>query len=350
MNLALKRSVWLAVVLALCALTVVAGNKNRIATAGAQELLIPVSARGIALGGSSVASAYGTDALFYNPAGVSRSAFGVDAMFTTMNYIGDINVNYVAVAAKAGSIGSFALSLKSLAFGDIPVTTVDFPDGTGQTYSPSYATIGLTYSNMLSDRVSVGLTASLVNESIMSTSATGVAFDIGVQYAGLAVPGLSLGVVVKNVGGQMKFDGADLMHQGTINDATRNANPNWYKVNVAAFDLPTSIEMGVSYQAKFGEKNALTVLGNFQNNNYSDDEYKMGAEYAYNNMLFVRGGYSMAPQAATDPTGESSYIFGYSFGAGVNLDLSGVAVRVDYAYRYIKYFDASNVFTIGLGF
>jgi len=350
MKVIMKRSAFVLAIILLCALTVSAGNKNRIATAGAQELLIPVGANGIALGGSALASITGADAIYYNPAGVARALAGVDATFSTMNYIGDINVTYAAVAMKAGSIGSLALSLKSLGFGDIPVTTEYFPDGTGQTYSPSFVNLGLTYSNLLNDRVSIGLTATVVSEKIMSTSATGLAFNAGIQYAGLGLPGLNLGIALKNVGTQMKFEGSDLEHQGTINDAARNANPNTYSVNVTPFDLPTSIEIGLSYTQKVSEKSALTVSGEFQNNNFADDEYKVGAEFVFEKLLSVRGGYAFAPNADNDPTGVTSYIYGFSAGAGVNLDLGDVTARVDYAYRSVKYFDGNNVFTVTLGF
>jgi hypothetical protein len=350
MKLTLKRAVMVAAVLALCVLTVVAGNKNRIGTAGAQDLLIPVSARGIALGGSSVTLLSGADAIFYNPAGVARAADNVDAMFSTMNYIGDIGVSYVALTTHAGSLGSFGLSLKSLAFGDIPVTTEDFPDGTGETFKPTFVNLGLTYSNMLSDRISVGATVTMVTESFMSVSASGVTFNIGVQYSGLALPGLSLGVVVKNVGGQMKYDGANLLRQGTVNDAARNSNTNWYKVSVAAFDMPTTIDLGLSYQTKLNEKLSATVLGDFMNSNYAYDEYRLGAEFTYDKMFSVRGGYVIAPDAGTDAAGEDAFIYSYTLGAGVNLTLPGANVRVDYAYRAMKYFDANNVFTIALGF
>jgi hypothetical protein len=350
MKIIMKRSAFIFAIFLLCALTVLAGNKNRIATAGAQELLIPVGARGIAMGGSTLATIAGVEAIYYNPAGMARAIPDVDASFSTMNYIGDINVSYVAVALKAGSVGSVGLSLKSIGFGDIPVTTEFFPDGTGEVYSPSFVNVGLTYSNMLNDRVSVGATATVVSEKIMSTSATGMAFNVGIQYAGLGLPGMNLGVVIKNVGTQMKYEGSNLLHQGTINDAQRNANPNWYTVNTTAFDLPTSIEIGLAYVHKMGEKNALTLAGNFQNNNFADDEYKIGGEFMFENMLFVRAGYSFAPQADKDPTGETSYIYGLSFGAGVAVNLGDIEAHIDYAYRSVKYFNGNNVFTLSLGF
>ncbi len=350
MKLTLKRSALVVTVLVLCALTVFAGNKTRVATAGAQELLIPTNARGIALAGANISSVQGVDALFFNPAGIARSAHSVEATFTTMNYIADIGVNYAAVTTKAGNIGTLGLSVKSLGFGDIPVTTELFPDGTGELYSPTYVNIGLSYSTMLNDRVSVGGTMTIINESIMSTSASGLAFDFGIQYQGLGLQGLNLGIVVKNVGGQMKYDGSNLVRPGTLNDAERNSFPNSYKINTTAFDLPTAIELGVSYRARLNEKNAVAVMGNFQNNNFSDDEYKVAAEYAFNDLVFVRGGYTLAADAQDDAAGNASYLYGFTAGVGVQLDLGGAVARLDYAYRSIEYFDGSNVFTISLGF
>ena len=56
------------VLLAGVTLSSFAGNQSRIGTAGAQELLIPVGARGIALANATVSTASGLDALFGNPA------------------------------------------------------------------------------------------------------------------------------------------------------------------------------------------------------------------------------------------------------------------------------------------
>ncbi len=57
-----------------------------------------------------------------------------------------------------------------------------FPDGTGSTYSPSFLMVGLTYSKVITDRISVGTNAKLISEKIQNTSANGFAIDVGVQY------------------------------------------------------------------------------------------------------------------------------------------------------------------------
>ena len=106
---------------------------NRSGTAAAPELFIPVGARDMALGGASIATTAGLEALHWNPAGLARAHSDVGLLFSTMSYIADIQVNYTAISGRFGRFGSLALSLKSLDIGAIPITTEAQPDGTGGT-------------------------------------------------------------------------------------------------------------------------------------------------------------------------------------------------------------------------
>ena len=51
-----------------------AGNSQRIGTAGATELLIPVGSRGTAMGGAVVSSVTGVESIYWNPAGLANAA------------------------------------------------------------------------------------------------------------------------------------------------------------------------------------------------------------------------------------------------------------------------------------
>ncbi len=331
------------IVVGLASQALYGGNKGRTGTAGAQELLIPVGAAGVAVGNANLATTSGIDAIYWNPAGLVRTEKSTEVMISHMQYFADINLNYGAIGIDAGSFGHLGFSLKTLSFGDIPVTTVDFPDGTGENYSPVYATVGVSYAKMLNDRISVGATVNVITEQIMSTSATGYGLNAGVQYNGLVIPELKLGIAIKNIGPSMKFDGSDLLYTAKVTGADRAEQ--FYKVDAAEFDLPSTIEIGLAYQRKLDDVNAFTLMTNFQNNNYQGDEYKLGAEYGFKDMVFLRGGYLSSPNTA-----ENEYIYDYTFGAGVNYDLSGINVKVDYAYRHLKYMDANNVITVTLGF
>jgi hypothetical protein len=345
---ATRSVVCLVLLLGILSMTGFASNKDRIGTAGAQELLIPVGARGTALGYSSGLFLKGADAIYWNPAGLSRMTRGVEAMFSQMSYIADINVSYGAIGIHAGDFGDLGFTLKSLAFGDIPVTTVDYPDGTGERYSPTYLTFGITYARLLTDRISVGVTANLVSEKILSMSASGLAFDIGIQYQNLGIQGLMLSVGVKSIGPNMRFGGSNAYINATPEEGNRGQTP--YVIEMASFEMPTCLEIGLGYSPKLDEKNYLAVGGAFRNNNYLDDELNFGAEYSYMSTFFVRGGYTFAPQVSKDITGETSYLYDWTIGAGVHYEVGGVMLGFDYAYRNVKYFSGNNVFTLMVGF
>ena len=324
--------------------SIFASGGSRNGTAGATELLIPVGARGVAMSGSTLTGATGVEALYWNPANLARGESTTNVLFSHMNYIADINVEYGAISTNIEGFGAIAVSLKSLNIGAIDVTTVDHPDGTGQTYTPSFVTLGLTYSRLLSDRIAVGLTAKLVSERIDLVSATGVAFDVGISYKNLGnVDGLSFAVVLKNLGPQMKFDGSGLNILANAGDLLRP--PQYYKIDAAGFELPSTLELGLGYQYNLNADNQVMLNAVFQNSNFYGDEYKLGLEYGYNKLLFLRAGYDIMPDITSDAN-----IYGMTAVFGINYNLGGLDFKLDYAYRDVKYFDANHVFTVTLGF
>ena len=319
------------------------GQSDRIGTAGATELLIPVGARGVAMGNSSLTNATGADAIFWNPANIVRSNNSADIMVSHMNYIADIGVEYGAIGFNLGDFGSMAFSIKSLGFGDIMKTTTINPDGTGQTFSPQYTTIGLSYSRMLSDRVSVGFNANWVSENIDLVNASGLSFDFGVTYSGLAgINGFTMAVVLKNIGPDLKFDGSGLWLPAT--NTTQDRGQQYYKIDAAEFSLPTTLDIGLGYTLSIDSENSLDLAGTFVNHNFYTDQYKVGAEYNYDNLLFFRGGYNY-----TNGFESAELLYEFSLGFGLNYNLGGVGVMVDYAYLPTQYFDDTHVISLSLG-
>ncbi|MCD6116403.1 PorV/PorQ family protein [bacterium] len=322
-----------------------AGGRDRAGTSSGVQLLIPVGARYLALGGAASAVCTGVEAIYWNPAGLAAMGSNSQAMFSYMPYIADIGVTYGAVGVKAGQLGTFGVSMKVLNIGAIDVTTADMPDGTGETYTPTFFTITASFARQLTDRVFVGVNANFINERFSRVNASGVGVDIGIQYKNLGgIEGLSTGIVIKNLGAQLKYDGSGLYRKAE--DFNADKTISYLKIDAASFDLPSIFEIGLSYSRNIGENASVTGSYLFQNNNYSDDESKLGAEAAFKDMAFLRVGYTMAPDKPED----FEYLYGLTFGGGVHLKTGGMDLYLDYAWRQIEMFSSSNVFSLKLGF
>lgn len=323
-------------------------QNKRIGTSAASELLIPVGARDLALGGSSIANTQGVEAIYWNPAGLGRLGPSAEGMFSHMTYIADIKVNYGAVAGRFGEFGVVGLSVKSLDIGQIPLTTAEDPEGDGgRFFTPTYFTLTMSYARQFTDAISVGGSLKVISETIDRVAASGFAFDIGVQYHRVVgIQGLQLGVVIKNIGPQMKFDGSGLLRPAVASGGSRPEQP--YKSEAASFELPSTVEIGLAYVAHSADNFSYGVNGSFANNNLYLDEYRIGGEVGVKMeslQLFGRAGVGIVPQAASKEN-----IFGATVGAGVAYTTPGLNVTVDYAYRQVEFFDANNVVSVKLGF
>lgn len=321
------------------------GGKDRAGTTAAPQLSIPVGARYLAMGGSPVAVAKGLEAIYWNPAGLDITERSANALFSYRSFIADIGISHLAVSGKF-DFGSLGLSIRSIDIGDIPVTTEAAPDGTGEIFSPTYFIAGLTFSNQLTDRIAIGLTVNLVSESWARVSATGVAFDAGVQYRNLVgVQGLTTGIAIKSFGPPMQYDGPGLFVEAV--DPTSQRGVTFYKVEAGTFELPSVIEIGLAYSRKLDEMNQIDVASTFQNNNFDYDQYRIGLEYSYNSTFFLRGGYLVG-----DAASKQTLIFqNYTLGAGLKFtDVGGTSISIDYGFVPVQFFDNNHVISIGVGF
>ena len=332
----------LALVIAFSAL-LLAGSGDRIGTSGGQELRIPVGSRGIAMGGSLVASAKGIEAIFWNPAGVAVQP-GTEAMFSHLEYFAGMKLEYAALTTAIEGFGSIGVAAKVLSIGDILKTTWDDQQGiSGETFNPTFSVVGLTYARQFTDRVSFGATANFVNEKVEQVAARGLAFDFGFTY----VPnwrGLTFGVVIKNFGPSMAFNGPNFGVKD-IPPGSASTSSKDLRTQSASFDLPSSVQFGAAWDAlqNSNEKNKLELASTFQSNNFSQDEFKGGAEYSYDDMFFLRGGYVASQQ--------DDYMFGPSLGAGVKLHWGATHITFDYTWQKTDFFNGDDqVFTIKLAF
>ena len=332
------------VALAFNATALFAGNKDKVGGAGAQELLIPVGSRGVAMGGSFNAIVTGNEAMYWNPAGLAASQATAEATFCNLQWIADTQLNYFAVSSKFGSIGSFGLSAKIFDIGDIVQTTEYETEGTGVTFSPNIIILGLTFSRQMTDRIYFGANLKLISESFLRTSASGVAFDFGVQY--VSNYGVRLGLTLNNFGSMLQYQGEDLQHTVDLPGVEAGTESVDLRLEAQKFELPSTFEIGLAYDYRVTDDHIVTLASNYRNQNYGMDEIAGGFEYGFNDMFFLRGGYANMPEGNSDEN-----IFGFTAGAGLKYKIRNTStIKFDYAYREAKWFDANQWFTVSLVF
>ena len=159
-----------------------AGNPDRQGEAGAPELLMNPWARSAGLHTMTTSMISGVEAMRLNVAGLSRIT-KTEVVFGHSIYLQGtgININALGLSQKIGENGALGISLMTIDFGDIPRTTTIQPEGTGSTFSPRFFNMGIGYSHIFENKVSVGALVRIVSEGVEDVTASTVALDAGLQ-------------------------------------------------------------------------------------------------------------------------------------------------------------------------
>ncbi len=271
-------------------------------TSGAEFLRLPVLSRGAALGGSLVATATGTEGLFYNPASLGLGR-GREVSLSHNELYQDLRLENASLTLPLSERLALGISATYLGYGEIAGYD---PAGnsTGEVTAYSTAlTVGASW--RLSDQLAVGAAVKPIWESLGEYQARTAAFDLGLHWR---QGRLSVGAQAANLGGRLTF--------------VEEQSP-----------LPRSLRAGIAYQTFNGsstitaalssEAGGLTVLGG-------------GIEYQYTRSLSMRVGYR------SDIAGSTERTASLSLGMGVNLG----GIQVDYAYRPSSDLDDSHQITL----
>jgi len=114
------------------------GEGSRRSTSWGDISILNTGARNFALNSSNISGIEGIEALNYNPAGPAASTQLVETMFSYMTYDpasfftkGSVSMFYGGVSSKLAGYGTLSVSLKYINYGDDPISTAQFPEGTG---------------------------------------------------------------------------------------------------------------------------------------------------------------------------------------------------------------------------
>lgn len=328
----MKRIIIITLSLLLIANFVAAANEG---TTGAQFLKILVGGKATAMGGAFVAVADDASALYYNPAGIAT----LSKMSILLNYVkwpAEINYTYFGFVYPLGGImGSVGFQAGFLTMPSMDVTTIEEPEGTGEKFSATDFEVGGSYARNFTDKLSIGLTGKFISQTIADASASMFAFDAGAQYR-TGFKSLRIGMAIRNFGSEGQFTGGQ-----TLSDKYTKwsyQTPINVQYITETFQLPMNFNFGIAYDLLEGPANFLTTSLEFQNPNDGTENVRLGMEYNYSKMIFVRLGYIFNWERfkpRLDNMGDlalNQKIEDLSAGLGFNYNVSGIDVMVDYSY------------------
>lgn len=310
-----------------------AGNKDRAGEAGASELLINPWARSSGWGGANTASVRGLEAMFGNVAGIAFTE-GTELIFSNTQWLqgSDINVNAFGFTQRVSESGVFGITIMSMRFGDIPITTVEIPEGGIGTFAPSYMNINIAYSKAFSNSIYGGFNLKIISQSIADLSAGGVAIDAGIQYVTGENDNVKFGITLRNIGPTMKFSGDGLAIRTLL---PGQDNQFTVEQRSAEYEMPSQLIIGAAYDFLISEDHTLSVAGNFISNSFLKDQFSLGLEYSLRTFLMLRAGYTYE-DGLTDKAARTTAYTGPSAGLTVQVPLNkekGSIFAVDYSYR-----------------
>ena len=311
-------------------------------TAAAPFLSISQGARATAMGSAFVSVSDDASAAYLNPAGLAK-LHGSGAMFDRTAWFADVNYNFVSGYYNLGDAGTLGLSFTSSEYGDMKVTTIDQPNGTGELFSATDAVFAVSYAMNLTDNFSLGFTPKFIYQSIWKMSATAVAIDLGVQYI-TPFDGIVLGMSISNFGTKMKLSGNSNLVLHDLDLLTVGNNGN-IPANLQTEDwaLPLNFRVGLGYKFHIMEDHLITLAVDALHPSDNYESVNAGAEYSYNDFLFLRGGY----KALFLSDSEESFTLGFGVKQAL---LNNLAIRLDYAYQNFGRLANIQKFTVGIVF
>jgi hypothetical protein len=316
---------------------VMAAAQTKVGTTAAPFLEVGAGAKGVAMGESQVATARDVTALYWNPAGVAHLTAG-QASFQYNEWIAGTNLSYAALAIPVPGVATLGLQVYRFDSGLMEVTDIVFPDGTGEQFRVQDILIGVTAARKLTANFAIGGSAKYVRSSIWRMSASTIALDLGMQYD-TPVDKLKLGFNISNFGGEMRLDGDNTLVRIDLDpNATGNNDGLLARIAVRSWDLPLNFRIGLGYALGSGPY-VLNLNADAMYPNNNDAYVNAGAEFAFMDMLFLRGG--LAQNFLKDAEGNAR------FGFGVKL---GNRIMADYAWSDRGVLGSTSVIGVTIGF
>jgi hypothetical protein len=334
--------------------TVIGQEPYRVGTTCANFLEVGFGSRGIAMGDAVVSNIDDITSIYWNPAGLSLMKNN-QAMFQTRPWLVDIYMGMAAVGINLDNIGTVALGITYVDYGEMDVTTMEMQEGTGETFTAGDFVATFSYARRLAQWFSFGASFKYISSKIWQVSASAIALDLGVMInteflspTGEREEGLQIGMSISNYGNRMQYDGMNLLNPIDINP---NEYGNYGRVEGAfklrEWELPLLFRVGITATPIVTENTKLRIAIDALHPNNNSESLNVGAIYLWNiytfGEIFLCAGYKGILMV------ESQY--GLSVGGGITKDIfNNFKIVLDYAYQDLGTLGYANSFGLGIQF
>ena len=325
-------------------------------TTGVTSLGITPDARGASMGDLGAATDPDVNSQFWNPSkyAFANSGAGVSLSYTPWlrKLVNDIYLANLSGYYKVGHDDNQAVSasLRYFSLGEVMATDGD--GATLATVNPFEMSVDVGYSRKLSEKFSMGVALRYIYSDLgygemtgvdQSSSASAFAADLSGYYTTYPIIGRnecqwSLGFNVSNIGSKVGYNGGNdpaylpaNLRLGTAftfpladyHNMTLALDAN--KMLVPAKPRLADFEDNLAYEdalQEWKDKSSISgIFDSFDGDFAKRITYSLGAEYAYNQQFFLRGGYYYESKY----NGNRQY---FGLGAGFSLNV----LRLDASY------------------
>lgn len=298
-------------------------------------LELPVSARGLALGGTSISVVEPDMSLAeQNPALLCPQMAG-QAVLAYTNYLAGIQMGYAAYADEFLEVGAWSAGMRFVDYGHFDgYDTQGLPTGS---FSVKDFCLEGAIGYPLNDRWNIGAQAKLLYTSYESYNAFAMGVDLGLNYYN-EVSGNSFSMTVTNLGGQFKS-----LYEERKQHLPAQLNLGWSR---ELQHLPLCISVTAYHLFDWDQE---YVDGNGHKNEFSNAEMVLnhlifGVEWTASDYFWLAASYNYRHQRRF--SGQGGFLRGVALGAG----LSYRAYNFQVGYASSNLADGTLTFQLGYTF
>ncbi len=284
-----------------------------------------VSPRSVGMGGFHASLSGDGYSIYSNPASMVDLS---GLTFAASNYFifEGLNQAYFSAILPTDGGNAWGFSATGISTGKVEKRTELQPNGTGEYFYASSFSTGLSFAKSLSDMFSFGLSIKYAQERLAEYVAHTGTIDLGFLYR-TDVKDLQFAVVLQNFGTNNSLNGDFLA-----------VKLNRSQVNLEDNSPATVFKIGASMIPI--KKNNQELLVGLQLNHPNDnaENIRIGLEYNYRKLVYVRTGYRVNMEGQNLPT----------FGLGLNTRIGRHPLVIDYGMSPTEYMGIQHV--VGLSF